>query len=172
MNSIQLNLNSIVDLELNLDLIKLNSNTLNGFQFYIGRNWHLSLQQHLEVFFNSTMIFVVSLFFNVFSLGVNKKDLGYVTHCIISSLPFGWNFSFSKLFQHFMSLTYEHEMSFLCLGMNIFFLLHYDLHLVKVLNTKWRSPHYVCIMWKKWLKKLMDQKMKNVLFSSFFPLCS
>jgi hypothetical protein len=39
-------------------------------------------------------------------------------------------------FQHFISLTYEHEMSFLYLETNIFFLLHYDLHLLEVLNIK------------------------------------
>jgi len=82
------------------------------------------------------MIFVVSLFSYVFSLGANKENLLHVTHHIISSLLFDRNSFFSRLFQHFMSLTYEHEMSFLCLGMNIFFLLHYDLHLLKMLNTK------------------------------------
>jgi hypothetical protein len=70
-----------------------------------------------------------------------------------------------------MSLTYEHEMIFLCLGMKIFILLRCDLHLLKVLNTKWCSPHYVCIMWKELLKELMNQKRKDVLFSSMLFLC-
>jgi hypothetical protein len=113
------------------------------------------------------MIFVVSLFSNVFSPGANKEDLFHVPHCIISLLLFGWNSSFSMLFQHFMPLTYEHEMSFLCLGLKLFFLFHCDLHLFKMLNIKQCSPHYVCIMWKEWLKELMNQKRKD----AFFPQC-
>jgi hypothetical protein len=70
-----------------------------------------------------------------------------------------------------MSLTYEHEMCFLCLGMNIFFLFHCDLHLLKMLNTKLCSPHYVCIMWKETIERINGpQKKTNVLFSfMFFP---
>jgi hypothetical protein len=112
------------------------------------------------------MIFVVSLFFNVLK---NNKDLLHVTHCIISSLPFGSNSSFSRLFQHFMSLTYEHEMSFLCLGMNIFFLLHCDLYLLKVLNTKWCSLHYVCIMWKETIEIINGPKNERcIIFLNIF----
>ncbi len=36
--------------------------------------------------------------------------------------------------------------SFLHVGMHIFFLLCHDLHSFKVLHTKWCSPYYVCIM--------------------------
>jgi hypothetical protein len=117
------------------------------------------------------MIFVVSLFLNVFSLGANKEDLLHVTHHIISSLLFGWNPSFSRLFQHFMSLTYENEMSFLCLGMNIFFFLHYDLHLLKVLNTKWCSPHYVCIMSNETIEQINGPKKERcIIFLNVFPM--
>ncbi len=126
----------------------------------------------LRIFSCFTMIFVVSLFSNVFSLGANKEDLLHVTHRIISSLPFGWNSSFSGLFQHFMLLTYEHEMSFLCLGMNIVFspslwfaLILYVQHQVRFTSI---CVHYM----KKTIKKnLKNQKMKDVLFSSMFFLC-
>ncbi len=73
-------------------------------------------------------------------------------------------FIFLRLFQHFMSLTYEHEMNFLCLGMNIFFLLHCDLHLLKVLNTKWCSPHYVCIMWKETIEIINGPKKGKMYY--------
>jgi hypothetical protein len=91
------------------------------------------------------MIFVIFLFSNVFSFDTNKEDLLHVTHYIISSLLFGF---VSKLFQHFMLVTYEHEMSFLSSGMNIFFSFIMICIYCKVLNTKWCSSHYVCIMWK------------------------
>jgi hypothetical protein len=52
-----------------------------------------------------------SYFFNVFSFGANKEDLLHVTHCIISLLPFDQNSFISRLFQHVMSLTYEHVLS-------------------------------------------------------------
>jgi len=83
-------------------------------------------------------------------------------------LFFGWNSSCLRLFQHFMSLTYEHEMCFLYLGMNIFFLFHCDLHLLKMLNTKLCSPHYVCIMWKETIKRINGPKKKKMYY---FPLC-
>jgi hypothetical protein len=41
-------------------------------------------------------------------MGANKEDLLRVTHCIISLLPFSKKQFISKLFQHVMSLTYEH----------------------------------------------------------------
>jgi hypothetical protein len=70
-----------------------------------------------------------------------------------------------------MSLTYEHETSFLCLGMNIFFL-HCDFHLLKVLKTLSDVHLIMCALCeKKQLKELMDQKRKNVLFSSIFFFC-
>jgi hypothetical protein len=70
-----------------------------------------------------------------------------------------------------MSLTYEHEMNFLCLGMNIFFLLHYDLHLLKVLNTKWCSPHYACIMWKETIERINGpKKWRCIIFLDVFPM--
>ncbi len=128
------------------------------------------LQEHFKKKLCFTMIFVVSLFSNVFSLGANKEDLLHVTHHITSSLLFGWNSSFSRLFQHFMSLTYEHEMSFLCLGMSFLFFLHYDLHLLKVLNTKWCSPHYICIMWNETTEQLNGPKRKDILFLSMLFL--
>ncbi len=49
-----------------------------------------------------------SFFFDVFSFGANKEDLLHVTHCTISLLAFDQNSFISKLFQHVMSLTYEH----------------------------------------------------------------
>jgi hypothetical protein len=74
-------------------------------------------------------------------------------------------------FQHFMSLTYEHEMSFYCLGMNVFFLLHYDLHLLKVLNTKWCSFHYVCIMWNETIEQINGpKKEKYIIIFNVFPM--
>jgi hypothetical protein len=35
-----------------------------------------------------------------------------------------------------------------------FFLFRCDLHLLKVLDTKCYSPHYVCIMWKEMIEKI------------------
>jgi hypothetical protein len=84
-----LNYNPIVELELNLDLIKLKSNFEIEFKHI---EWILILYKKKLMSFTSTnystMIFVVSLFFNVFSLGANKEDLFHVTYCIISSLLF------------------------------------------------------------------------------------
>jgi hypothetical protein len=62
-------------------------------QFHIKMNYYLTLQKHLE-----------NLSFPCF--GANE-DLLYVTHCIISLSPFGKNY----LFQHDMTLTYEHVLS-------------------------------------------------------------
>ncbi len=81
----EFNFDTIVELELNLYLFK-----------YI--EWISILYRKELVSFISTtflkiycsiMIFVVSMFSNVFSLGANKEDLLHVTHCIISSLLFG-----------------------------------------------------------------------------------
>ncbi len=91
----------------------------------------------------------------------------YILHNIIITL---WlKFIFRKVIStfHVIDIWTWNEFS----GMNIFFLLHYDLHLLKVLNTKWCSPHYACIMWKEQLKELMDPKKKKLLFSSMFFLC-
>jgi hypothetical protein len=75
-------------------------------QFHITMNYCLSFQEHSKIF--DTRIFVFSLFFDVFGIGANKEDLLHVTHCIISLLSFSKNQFISKLFQHVMSLTYEH----------------------------------------------------------------
>ncbi len=127
--------------------------------------------------FNSTTLFLAPqwylLFpcFPMFSFGANKEYLLHVTHRIISTLLFGWNSSFSRLFQHFMSLTYKHEMNFLFLGMNIFFLLHYDLHLFELLNTKWCSFHYVCIVWKKTIERINGPKKERcIIFLNVFVM--
>jgi hypothetical protein len=111
--------------------------------------------------FCSTMIFVVSLFSNGFSLGANKEDLLHVTHYVISSLLFSWHSYFSRLF--------EHEMSFLCLGMNIYFSF-------TMIYLKCYTPSDVHLIMStfyenKWLKKLMNQKRKDILFSSMYFLC-
>ncbi len=37
-----------------------------------------------------------------------------------------------------------------------------------MLHNKWCSSHYVSLCEKKWLKTLVDQKRKDVLFSSMF----
>ncbi len=140
MNSIQLNLIPIFELKFNLESIKLNSNTLNGFQFHIRMNCYLSFQQHSKMFLAAQWYLLFPWFFYVFNLGVNKEDLLHVTHYIISSLPFCRNSILSRLFQHFMSLTYEHVTNFLCLGMHIFFF-HRDLHSLEMLHTNWCSHH-------------------------------
>ncbi len=91
---------------------------------------------------------------------------------IVSSLLFGWNSFFSRLFQHFMSLTYEHEMSFICLGMIMFFSFIMICMYFKVLNTKWCSLHYVFIMWKKMIEKMYGlspkKKRRSEYIMTFF----
>ncbi len=77
-------------------------------QFHIGMNYCLSFQNHLEIFLVPQGYLFFLYFFNVFNLGTNKEDLLQVTHCVTSSLPFDHTLFTSKLFQHVMSLTYEH----------------------------------------------------------------
>jgi len=77
-------------------------------QSHIGMNYCLSFQNHLEIFLVPQGYLYFPYFFNVFSLGTNKEDLLHVTHCVTSSLPFDHTLFTSKLFQHVMSLTYEH----------------------------------------------------------------
>jgi hypothetical protein len=50
---------------------------------------------------------------NVFliCLYTNKEDLLNVKNCIISLLSFGQNIFMSKLFQHIMSVMYEHVLT-------------------------------------------------------------
>jgi hypothetical protein len=49
------------------------------------------------------------------------------------------------------------------------FLFHCDLHLLKVLNTKWCSPHYVCIMWKEKIEIINGpQREKCIIFLNIF----
>jgi hypothetical protein len=44
------------------------------------------------------------------------------------------------------------------------FVFGFGLHSFKLVDNKWFSSHYVCIMWKKWLKKLMGQWKKGNIF--------
>jgi hypothetical protein len=53
-------------------------------------------------------------------------------------------------------------------GHAFFSLLHCGLHSFKMLHNKWCSPHYVCIMWKETITKLVNQKMKDVYFPQHF----
>jgi hypothetical protein len=78
------------------------------FQFCIGINYCISFQNPLEVFLPPQGYLSFPYFFNAFSLGTNKEVLLHVTHCVASSLPFDQTLFRSKLFQHIMSLTYEH----------------------------------------------------------------
>jgi len=168
LNSFQLNLTPIVELKFILESIKLNSNTLNGFQFHIRMNCCLSLWQHSKTFLVSQWYLLFPCFFYVFNLGANKEDLLHVTHYIISSLPFGWNSILSRLFQHFMSLIYEHVMNFLCLGMHFFFLsLWFALtwNVTHQLMFTSLKVYYV----KKMIKKINGPKKGKMYY---FPQCS
>ncbi len=61
---------------------------------------------------------------------------------------------------------------FLYLDMHNFFFLHCGLHLFKVLDNKWYSSQYVCIMWKETIKGMNGPRKTNVLFSSMVFLCN
>jgi hypothetical protein len=50
-------------------------------------------------------------FFNIFNLDANKDIILHLAHCIISSLSLGWNSFIFRLFQHVMSLTYQHVLT-------------------------------------------------------------
>jgi hypothetical protein len=109
---IQFNLNPIVEfnsIEIKLNLFqiqfKLHCNVIHASISY--RNELVSLiSRVLRIFSCSIRIFLVSFLFYGVIIGANKEYLLYVTHCIISSLPFDWNSFISKAFQHVM--TYEH----------------------------------------------------------------
>jgi len=49
-------------------------------------------------------------FFSIFLILVQISIL-HLTHCIISSISFGWNSFIFRLFQHLRSLTYEHVLT-------------------------------------------------------------
>jgi hypothetical protein len=52
-----------------------------------------------------------------------------------------------------------------------FFLLHCNLHPHRVLQTKWCSFHYVCIMWKEMIEKINEPKKKRcIIFLNVLPM--
>jgi len=62
-------------------------------------------------------------------------------------------------------------MSFLSLGMHIYFFLHWGLHLLNVLYNKLCSLHYVCFMWKETIEKISGPKEKRcIIFFNVLPL--
>jgi hypothetical protein len=69
----------------------------------------LSFQEHFLKILVSQGYLSFLYFFNVLNLGANKDDLFHFTHCIIYHHYYlGQNSFISRLFQHYMSLTYEY----------------------------------------------------------------
>jgi hypothetical protein len=119
-----------------------------------------SLKQHFKIIFS-----------NVFSLGANKEDSLQITHHITSSF-FLWlkfillikvisTFHVIDIWTWNVFSMFGHE--------HIFFLFHCDLHLLKMLNIKLCSPHYMCIMWKETIERINGPKKKIVLFFLCLP---
>jgi hypothetical protein len=61
--------------------------------------------------------------------------------------------------------------NFLYVAMHNLFVLCHDLHSLKVLHTKWCSPHYVCIMSKEMIERInAPKKERNIIFFNVFPM--
>jgi hypothetical protein len=61
----------------------------------------------------------------------------------------------------FYHINYHFWQSIFCYEFSMFehaqfFFLHYGLHSLQVLHNKWRSPYYICIMWKETIERTSE----------------
>ncbi len=83
------------------------------------------------------------------------------------SMPWVWFNDPMKImcFEHKTRMV-DHRIKILK-KINYFFLLHCDLHSLKVLHNKWCSSHYLCIPWKETIKRFSEPKKEgyNILLN-------
>ncbi len=115
-----------VKLKLKLKLVELEFNS-NQIQFKLHCKVvcaSISYKNELIFFISRTFEFFLLFhkdelsfpcFFNIYNFGANKDNLLHATHCIISSLPFSWNYLCQDYLDNTcswhvngMSMTYEH----------------------------------------------------------------
>jgi hypothetical protein len=91
------------------------------FYFWNSNDWNLFWMEWNNVFCDLCLFFISISYKNelvfhsktfgefIFScLCANKQNILHVTHCIISLLSFDQNTFISRVFEHVISLAYEH----------------------------------------------------------------
>jgi hypothetical protein len=145
----------------------LNSNTLNGFQFYIGRNYCLSLRQHFK-FFLAPQSYLLFPCFLTFLVLVQIRRIYYMLH--ITS------------YHHYSLAEIHHSQGYFNMSchwhMNmkwVFYVWAWTYFFSFVVITLTYTPSDVHLIMcalceKKQLKELMDQKEKMFYFPMFLKI--